>query len=355
MPVWGREASSDERIRNAQGDVIVCQLSRSPSASCPPDRQYNISRLLALFLLSGSFTDCAVLVPPPPYKRPPPPPRLSPRHEPSKSPRLSKAQNRSQVRHNPPAQASQDAQGWHQRGMARGRREDIHPGYLHPPLPAPTPLIPLPTGLREYWESPWATFSRGRSRWRNQFLVDYLQKAGVERSRKQVASHIQVLRNMWKGEPGNVLYPGKQSSCNLFLPQNSILWPGEKSYSKRTVCSRQTILTPITTTSHLSLAPPESDKMIGPIQSGAPHPQLPVLRTQSPPLWQALPVFMSTQTSTLLLRPLPRLRTQAQPWYSPRTRQVTSRMSPRHTQTFVCLVYRYGPTVFLLLPSKSIL
>lgn len=54
-------------------------------------------------------------------------------------------------------------------------------------------------GLREYWESPWATFSRGRSRWRNQFLVDYLQKSGIERSRKQVASHIQVLRNMWKG------------------------------------------------------------------------------------------------------------------------------------------------------------
>ena len=74
------------------------------------------------------------------------------------------------------------------------------------PLPRLPPLNLLPTGLREYWESPWATFSRGRSRWRNQFLVDYLQKAGVERSRKQVASHIQVLRNMWKGEPGNVLY-----------------------------------------------------------------------------------------------------------------------------------------------------
>ena len=71
--VWGREASSDERIRNAQGDVIVCQrVSRSPSASCPPDRQYNISRLLAHFLLSGSFTGCAVLGPllPPGYKRP---------------------------------------------------------------------------------------------------------------------------------------------------------------------------------------------------------------------------------------------------------------------------------------------
>ncbi|KAG6879517.1 hypothetical protein C0992_001850 [Termitomyces sp. T32_za158] len=61
-------------------------------------------------------------------------------------------------------------------------------------------------GLHEYWKSPWATYSqsRGRSRWRNQFLVDYLQKAGIDRSKKQVASHIQVLRNMWKGEPGSL-------------------------------------------------------------------------------------------------------------------------------------------------------
>ena len=59
-------------------------------------------------------------------------------------------------------------------------------------------------GLKEYWDSPYATYSqsRGRSRWRNQFLVDYLHKHGVDRSKKQVASHIQVLRNMWKGEPG---------------------------------------------------------------------------------------------------------------------------------------------------------
>ncbi|KAF9227962.1 hypothetical protein BS17DRAFT_774545 [Gyrodon lividus] len=69
-------------------------------------------------------------------------------------------------------------------------------------------------GLREYWESPWATYSRGRSRWRNQFLVDYLQKNGVDRSKKQVASHIQVLRNMWKGEPEYHLVAGGEE---LFL------------------------------------------------------------------------------------------------------------------------------------------
>lgn len=56
-------------------------------------------------------------------------------------------------------------------------------------------------GLKEYWQSPYATYSasRGRSRWRNQFLVDYLQRHGITRTKKQVASHIQVLRNMWKG------------------------------------------------------------------------------------------------------------------------------------------------------------
>ncbi|KDR81575.1 hypothetical protein GALMADRAFT_135005 [Galerina marginata CBS 339.88] len=79
-------------------------------------------------------------------------------------------------------------------------------------------------GLREYWDSPYATYSqsRGRSRWRNQFLVDYLNKQGIERSKKQVASHIQVLRNMWKGEPefhlvagGDELYPENDSPVAL--------------------------------------------------------------------------------------------------------------------------------------------
>lgn len=71
-------------------------------------------------------------------------------------------------------------------------------------LPFFTPLSPLTlsSGLKKYWESPSATYSRGRSRYRNQFLVDFLQKAGIERSKKQVASHVQVLRNMWKGEKG---------------------------------------------------------------------------------------------------------------------------------------------------------
>ncbi|KAG7092427.1 hypothetical protein E1B28_008783 [Marasmius oreades] len=63
-------------------------------------------------------------------------------------------------------------------------------------------------GLKAYWNSPWASCSGGRSRWRNQFLVEYLQQKGIERSKKQVASHLQVLRNMWKGEPEYHLVAG---------------------------------------------------------------------------------------------------------------------------------------------------
>jgi hypothetical protein len=68
-------------------------------------------------------------------------------------------------------------------------------------------MFNLHAGLRDYWNSPYAVYSqsRGRSRWRNQFLVDYLHKQGIKRSKKQVASHIQVLRNMWKGAPGLLL------------------------------------------------------------------------------------------------------------------------------------------------------
>jgi len=81
-------------------------------------------------------------------------------------------------------------------------------------------------GLRQYWESPWATYSRGRSRWRNQFLVDYLKDAGIERSKKQVASHIQVLRNMWKGEKEYQLVAGGEElfqEDGLLAPKSSAL------------------------------------------------------------------------------------------------------------------------------------
>lgn len=63
-------------------------------------------------------------------------------------------------------------------------------------------------GLEAYLNSNYATYSRGRSRWRNQFLVDHLRTHGIERTKKQVASHIQVLRNMWKGEPQFYLVAG---------------------------------------------------------------------------------------------------------------------------------------------------
>lgn len=80
-------------------------------------------------------------------------------------------------------------------------------GFLSMLLVSLASLSDFPTfpGLHKYWESPWATYSRGRSRWRNQFLVDHLKSHGIERSKKQVASHIQVLRNMWRGEPGKYI------------------------------------------------------------------------------------------------------------------------------------------------------
>ncbi|KAI0818584.1 hypothetical protein BC629DRAFT_1462995 [Irpex lacteus] len=95
-------------------------------------------------------------------------------------------------------------------------------------------------GLKEYWESPWATYSRGRSRWRNQFLVEHLKKAGINRSKKQVASHIQVLRNMWRfhlvaggeelfAENGLLASPDKRKSVER-LPTTDPA-PGEASIS----------------------------------------------------------------------------------------------------------------------------
>ncbi|KAF9069673.1 hypothetical protein BDP27DRAFT_683987 [Rhodocollybia butyracea] len=49
-----------------------------------------------------------------------------------------------------------------------------------------------------------STFSEAgassRSRLRNAYLVQYLASHGIDRSRKQVASHLQVLKNMWKAE-----------------------------------------------------------------------------------------------------------------------------------------------------------
>ncbi|RPD66049.1 hypothetical protein L226DRAFT_566531 [Lentinus tigrinus ALCF2SS1-7] len=83
-------------------------------------------------------------------------------------------------------------------------------------------------GLRQYWQSPWATYSRGRSRWRNQFLVDHLKKAGVERTKKQVASHIQVLRNMWRGQPEFHLVAGGEE---LFQENGLLANTNKKSTS----------------------------------------------------------------------------------------------------------------------------
>ncbi|CAL1704832.1 unnamed protein product [Somion occarium] len=108
-------------------------------------------------------------------------------------------------------------------------------------------------GLREYWESPWATYSRGRSRWRNQFLVDHLKKYGIERSKKQVASHIQVLRNMWREQPEFHLVAGGEE---LFMENGLLASP--KNARRGSGSPRSSHSTPKRDASSLSPTPSSS-------------------------------------------------------------------------------------------------
>ncbi|KAF4587098.1 hypothetical protein EYR40_011119 [Pleurotus pulmonarius] len=73
-------------------------------------------------------------------------------------------------------------------------------------------------GLIDYKNSPFAACPGGRSRYRNQFLVEHLAKAGIIRSRKQVASHVQVLRGMWKGTPEFYLLANGKEFADLSPP-----------------------------------------------------------------------------------------------------------------------------------------
>ncbi|KAJ3834607.1 hypothetical protein F5878DRAFT_644994 [Lentinula raphanica] len=66
---------------------------------------------------------------------------------------------------------------------------------------------------------------RGRSRLRNAYLVKYLVHYEIERTRKQVASHLQVLKNMWRAE-GNyanfsLVVGSDSSSVSQTQPSNS--------------------------------------------------------------------------------------------------------------------------------------
>ncbi|KAK7693591.1 hypothetical protein QCA50_003160 [Cerrena zonata] len=132
-------------------------------------------------------------------------------------------------------------------------------------------------GLKEYWESPWATYSRGRSRWRNQFLVDHLKKFGIERSKKQVASHIQVLRNMWREQPEFHLVAGGEElfmeNGLLASPNNTGRGSGSPQSAHSTPVRDASSLSPSTSNSDLPNAIPASismPQMSGP--SGWPGP-----------------------------------------------------------------------------------
>ncbi|KAJ3786612.1 hypothetical protein GGU10DRAFT_351325 [Lentinula aff. detonsa] len=59
----------------------------------------------------------------------------------------------------------------------------------------------------------------GRSRLRNAYLVKYLAQYGIERTRKQVASHLQVLKNMWKADGNYSDYCLVVGPDSLSLPQ----------------------------------------------------------------------------------------------------------------------------------------
>ncbi|KAH9854146.1 hypothetical protein C2E23DRAFT_867629 [Lenzites betulinus] len=120
-------------------------------------------------------------------------------------------------------------------------------------------------GLRQYWQSPWATYSRGRSRWRNQFLVDHLKRAGVERTKKQVASHIQVLRNMWRGTPEFHLVAGGEE---LFQENGLLAHTNKKPApaSSDTPSSLRRDLPESATGSSSSLSTPEFNTLDFPLE-----------------------------------------------------------------------------------------
>ena len=68
-------------------------------------------------------------------------------------------------------------------------------------------------------------------------MVDHLKKHGIERSKKQVASHIQVLRNMWRGEPGTSAHIQCGTACdsNIWLtshPEFHLVAGGEELFQE---------------------------------------------------------------------------------------------------------------------------
>ncbi|KAJ7618627.1 hypothetical protein FB45DRAFT_169771 [Roridomyces roridus] len=111
----------------------------------------------------------------------------------------------------------------------------------------------LISGLREYQNSPWASnFTRDRAHGRHQFLVDHLKSLGVVRSKKQVASRLQILKVRWEGKPeyrllaagdellvyefGNAVEEdrktGSPPSISSPRPRQNLLAPVEQSHEK---------------------------------------------------------------------------------------------------------------------------
>ncbi|KAK1225059.1 hypothetical protein PQX77_012006 [Marasmius sp. AFHP31] len=120
-------------------------------------------------------------------------------------------------------------------------------------------------GLRAYWDSHWDTNSGSRSRWRDHYLVDYLQEKGITRSNKQVASYLQVLRNVWQGEPEYHLVDGIDEVLKDFWPSPSSTPP---------VNSEQIQLPPPDFSRRLSASDVMAKPPLGRIPSSHLHPTL---------------------------------------------------------------------------------
>ncbi|KAJ3744637.1 hypothetical protein DFH05DRAFT_1070061 [Lentinula detonsa] len=89
----------------------------------------------------------------------------------------------------------------------------------------------------------------GRSRLRNAYLVKYLAQYGIERTRKQVASHLQVLKNMWKADGNYSNYCLVVGPDSLSLPQT------QPSNSEGAIIRRPSLSFSSTSTSTTSSRP----------------------------------------------------------------------------------------------------
>ncbi|KAF9053639.1 hypothetical protein BDZ89DRAFT_288677 [Hymenopellis radicata] len=82
-------------------------------------------------------------------------------------------------------------------------------------------LIKLPRARGIHVTPQCLCLDRREKKLRNQYLVNHLLKHGVSRTKKQVASHLQVLRNMWKGCEYYYLVAGAEDMFTDVSPEDN--------------------------------------------------------------------------------------------------------------------------------------